>query len=177
MTCSNKDVPSDSDPSRTLVLPVDGNSILLGRKKKYNNKPFCVNKYAGFGGKIGQKESVKQAAIRECKEKCGIIVTKMTKVAIINFMDDYDTIANVHAFIATEWDGEPIETKDVAPHWFDKRNIPYEKMWDIDIYWLPAVLSGKKLQADFKFHSTDETIIDISNSIKHVAFEIVNKLK
>ena len=35
--------------------------------------------------------------------------------------------------------------------WFKIHEIPYDKMWDDDKVWLPNILEGKKLKADFIF--------------------------
>ena len=36
----------------------------------------------------------------------------------------------VYVFTATTWQGKPSESDEVAPQWFAKDAIPFEKMWD-----------------------------------------------
>lgn len=35
--------------------------------------------------------------------------------------------------------------------WFDINNIPYDKMFPDDKYWLPLILNGEKIKAYFDF--------------------------
>lgn len=39
----------------------------------------------------------------------------------------------------------------MQPAWFKLREIPYALMWSGDILWLPRVLAGEKLLAEFMF--------------------------
>ena len=64
----------------------------------------------------------------------------------------------VHLFLVEEWDGEPIETEEMRPKWFNISEIPYEEMWDGDKFWLPLVLKGKKLRCKFHFGKDDKII-------------------
>ncbi len=58
----------------------------------------------------------------------------------------------------SEWEGEPVESEEMAPKWFAKDQVPYELMWEDDKYWLLLVLDGKKLVADFLFGNGDKLI-------------------
>jgi hypothetical protein len=46
----------------------------------------------------------------------------------------------------------------MAPRWFKTSQIPYNKMWADDKYWVPLVLAGKKLQTTFTFDSEDNML-------------------
>jgi 8-oxo-dGTP diphosphatase len=145
----------------TLVFLVRGNpptQILLGMKKK----GFAQGKYNGFGGKIEASETIQAAAARELREECGIQVdvNDLTRVARLEFLfpaqPDWNQI--VHAFLAEHWRGEPVETDEMRPVWFNTNSIPYGKMWDDDIYWLPLILRGKHITATFAYKSDNETV-------------------
>jgi len=43
----------------------------------------------------------------------------------------------------------------MSPKWFKISDIPYESMWPDDIFWLPKVLTGKKVRAGFTFGEKD----------------------
>jgi len=98
-------------------------------------------------------KSIIDAAIRETEEEIGVRVRELEKVALLNFTfpynKDWDQI--VHVFLAQNWEGEPAESEEMVPKWFKIHEIPYDKMWDDDRIWLPEVLEGKKLKADFIF--------------------------
>ena len=68
-------------------------------------------------------------------------------------------------YICNNYNGEITESDEVKPIWFKLENIPYEKMFPDDIYWLPIVLQDKKLIAKF---SMNEDFSIISKEIKIV---------
>ena len=55
----------------------------------------------------------------------------------------------IQVFISSEGVGEPTETEEMLPQWYKINDIPFNMMWDADKYWLPEVLNGKKLNAEF----------------------------
>lgn len=145
----------------TLVFLLRGNpptEILLGFKKN----GFGQGKLNGFGGKIEPNESVEIAAARELKEECGVevAVEDLQHAAHLDFVfpakPEWDQI--VHAFVAHQWRGEPIETREMKPIWFKTNAIPYDKMWQDDVQWLPLVLEGKRVEATFTFKDDNETV-------------------
>jgi 8-oxo-dGTP diphosphatase len=102
-------------------------------------------------------ETIEQAAIRECQEEIGVTPHDLEKVAYHRFTfpnNQPDMIG--HVFVSRRWDGQPIETDEMAPQWFNLRDIPYATMWDDDVLWLPAVLAGKKLQTVFDFDDKEQ---------------------
>jgi 8-oxo-dGTP diphosphatase/2-hydroxy-dATP diphosphatase len=128
---------------------------------------FGEGRWNGVGGKVEAGESIEQAMIRETKEEIGVIPTVYQKVADIRF-DEYfkgePTIMHVHVFIASIWKGEPTESDEMAPQWFDVQAIPYDEMWSDDRFWLPQVLRGDKISADFKLDDKDD-IIDYTTTV------------
>lgn len=134
----------------TLLLLKKDDEILLALKKR----GFGKGKYNGVGGKIEGNETPEQAMIRETQEEILITPTKYEKVGVMEFVEYYkQNKENVvfHLYIATQWDGEPQETEEMKPQWFNINNIPYDKMFEDDKYWLPLILEGKKLNAFFEF--------------------------
>lgn len=136
----------------TLLFLLKDDHILLAMKKR----GFGAGRWNGVGGKIEAGESVEQAAIRECQEEIGVTPGKLERVANLTFTFDGETSDIwTHTFIARDWQGEPIETEEMAPQWFAVADIPYESMWEDDKHWLPHVLDGKKVVATFLFNSDD----------------------
>lgn len=134
----------------TLLILRDGDKILLAKKKR----GFGEGLYNGVGGKLEKGESVLDAMIRETQEEIGVTPTTYEKYGInefLEFVNDEETNLVFHLFIATEWEGEPTESEEMAPEWFDIENIPYDKMFKDDRYWLPLVLEGKKVRGKFVF--------------------------
>ncbi len=127
---------------------------------------FGKNKYNGFGGKVKDNEDIKQAAIRELFEETVVRVhpKNFEKKGDLIFLFPYEIGWNqkVHIFVAESWEGKPIETEEMKPEWFDFKDIPFEKMWNDDVYWLPKILNGKNLKGEFIFGKDNETIINVN---------------
>jgi len=151
----------------TLCFLVTEGKILLGMKKR----GFGKDKYNGFGGKINDDEDVEDAAIRELYEESGVKATKkyLEKVGELTFIFPYKKDWNqlVHVFVIKKWEGNPIESDEMAPAWFEHESIPFEKMWQDDKHWLPLALHGKKFEATFTFEEDNESIAGFNINKKH----------
>ncbi len=143
-----------------VIRPGNPQCVLLGKKKR----GFGLGKLNGIGGKLEPKESPEDGVIREVKEEVGLTIPRsgLHPAGRITFrfpfMETFDHF--VHVFVASEWEGEPIETDEMAPDWFAVCDIPFSRMWQDDAYWLPMVLRGKRIDAEFTFGSDNETVID-----------------
>ena len=134
----------------TLCLLKKENKILLARKKR----GFGEGKFNGIGGKIKPEETPENAMIRETQEEINVTPTKYEKVGFIEFDEYYKgekERVSFHLYIVNEWDGEPAQSDEMDPRWFDIQDIPYDKMFPDDKYWLPIILEGKKIKAYFEF--------------------------
>lgn len=134
----------------TLCLLKKDDKILLAMKKK----GFGEGKYNGVGGKIEKDETPERAMIREAQEEVSVIPTKYEQVGILEFDEYYkgNKLRLVfYLYMVYEWEGEPAESDEMAPKWFDINDIPYDKMFPDDKYWLPLILEGKKINAYFEF--------------------------
>ena len=141
----------------TLLFLRRDDEILLAMKKRGLGK----GRYNGVGGKIEQGETVEKAAVRECEEEIEVTPTKFHQVARLDFLMDADTEPwriDGHVFVATEWQGEPTETEEMAPQWFNIADIPYNEMWQDDQMWLPLVLKDKQVRCSFGFDENDEIL-------------------
>jgi ADP-ribose pyrophosphatase YjhB (NUDIX family) len=144
--------------NRTLVFVFNDEKVLLGMKKR----GFGEGKWNGFGGKLEEGESLEDATIREMKEECQIDLERdgLDKVAELDFnfpsQEDWNQV--VHVFIANNFSGKEKETEEMKPEWFHTKELPFDSMWDDDKYWLPEILSGKKVKARFVFEEDNSTI-------------------
>ncbi|NQT50076.1 8-oxo-dGTP diphosphatase [Candidatus Kuenenbacteria bacterium] len=140
--------------------------ICLAMKKR----GFGINRWNGVGGKVETNETIEQAAKRETKEEIGVDVNQLIKVAELSFYFPHNHLWNqmVHVYFTDDWKGEPIETEEMNPKWFDAKDIPYSEMWPDDEFWVPQVLEENLLQAKFVFGKGDVVIekqVDIVESI------------
>ncbi|HET6747410.1 MAG TPA: 8-oxo-dGTP diphosphatase [Candidatus Saccharimonadales bacterium] len=141
----------------TLLFLRRDDEILLAMKKR----GFGSNRYNGVGGKIEPGETIEQALERECQEEIGVTPLHYWKVAEHDFMQKEGNMPwrmYVHAYLCDKWEGEPIETDEMAPEWFKIQDIPYDAMWQDDEYWLPQVLAGDKVSGEYTFDENDRML-------------------
>lgn len=137
---------------RTLCFLLRGNQVLLGLKKS----GFGKGNWLGIGGKVEDGETLEEAMVREMLEEIEVQPLVIKRVATLNFYFPYVDEPHkwnqqVCAFTAREWLGEISETSEIMPQWFNREDIPLDSMWDDAQYWLPRVLQGENLTADFLF--------------------------
>jgi ADP-ribose pyrophosphatase YjhB (NUDIX family) len=147
----------------TLLFLLKDNQILLAMKKR----GFGIGKWNGVGGKPDGDEIIKETAIRETKEEIGVTPKNIQQTAIIDFFyqENPDWDQQVLVYTTTEWEGEPTESEEMKPQWFDKNSLPFDSMWPDDPHWLPLVLDNKKLQAKFTFNQNGNIIDQSINEI------------
>ncbi len=118
---------------------------------------FGQGRWNGVGGKVEAGESIEKAVIREAQEEIDIVAKDLSKVAELTFTfpakPDWNQV--VHTYLAETWEGEPMESEEMAPQWFKVSDIPFADMWPDDIYWLPKVLAGDLIKAEFSFGEND----------------------
>ena len=145
----------------TLCVIHQNDHVLLGMKKR----GFGKNRWNGFGGKLEEGETLKEAAMRELKEEVGIIPLSLKKRGILLFRGVVKEILEVHVFGITSFEGDPIETEEMRPQWFKTKEIPFENMWPDDKHWFPLLLSGKSFHGRFNFEGDNNLI---SHALKEV---------
>lgn len=138
----------------SLLFLINDDNILLALKKR----GFGQGHLNGVGGKQDAGETIEQTAIRECQEEIEVTPTTIKHVATLDFYfppDKSDWDMRAFVYFCDEWHGQPTETEEMKPVWYKKSDIPYDKMWGDDKYWLPIVLGGKFVKAKFTFDDND----------------------
>jgi 8-oxo-dGTP diphosphatase len=142
----------------TLCLLLKENEVCLAMKKR----GFGVGKWNGVGGKVKSGETPINACARGITEEIGVQVPEqdMQEKGEIDFYFEQRPEFNqrMHIFSALKWLGNPTESEEMAPKWFNFKEIPYGQMWIDDEYWLPKVLSGQHVRGIFWFNR-DGTVI------------------
>jgi len=133
--------------------------ILLAMKKR----GFGINKWNGTGGKFDPEKgdrNLVDTAIRETQEEISVKIKNLEKRVVLSFYFPHKPKWNqeVYVYWVKEWEGEGQESEETKPQWFKEKNIPYNKMWDDDQYWLPHFLKGIKFKAKFVFNQENKVI-------------------
>lgn len=138
-----------------LVKKSEGeiSEVCLAMKKR----DFGVGRWNGVGGKVNPEETVEEGAKRETQEEIGVFAKELKKVAELYFYFSQNSNWNqlVHVYVCENWDGEPAESEEMNPKWFSVSELPFEKMWPDDTFWLPKMLKGELIRATFEFGEGD----------------------
>uniref|UniRef100_A0A674GV80 Nudix hydrolase 1 n=1 Tax=Taeniopygia guttata TaxID=59729 RepID=A0A674GV80_TAEGU len=103
---------------------------------------------------------------RELLEESGLTVDTLQKMGQITFeFVGNSELMDVHIFRADHFHGEPTESEEMRPQWFQLDEVPFHHMWPDDSYWFPLLLQRKLFRGYFKFQGQD-TILE--HSLKEV---------
>lgn len=140
----------------TLCLVYKDPKLLLGLKKR----GFGEGRWNGYGGKVDPGETIEESMIREMQEESGITPTKFEKRGVLyfEFKEIPEQIYEVNVFSIDDYVGEPIETEEMKPQWFDVNELPWNDMWSDDPIWYPLFLAGKKFRGNFLFDGQEKVI-------------------
>lgn len=147
----------------TLSIIEDGDRALLAMKKR----GFGEGWWNGYGGKIHAGETIDEAMVRELEEESGIVAKKYKERAVIEFFfQGTDKEVEMHVYEVTEYEGQPVETEEMAPKWFLKNDIPYDKMWPADRNWMPLFFEGKDFSGRAVFNGETKAFIESDFHVK-----------
>jgi len=139
----------------TLCFIYQHPKVLLGMKKR----GFGQGRWNGFGGKVRDGETIEEAVKREMQEEVRIIPGDIEKFGIIEFkFQGNPEILEVHCFKTSQFNGEPKESEEMFPKWFNINELPFEQMWPDDKYWFPLFLEGRKFKGKFLFDNFDKIL-------------------
>lgn len=145
-----------------------GAQVLLGFKKT----GFGAGRWVGLGGHIEDGEEPADAAVREAAEESSLIVSPGTLAhrASLTFVFPFRPAWNQTAevFVTADFVGEPAESDELIPRWFDVDALPLDGMWDDARYWLPRALAGERVVARITFAEDCATVAAIDPDLRPV---------
>lgn len=139
----------------TLCYPVIENEVLLIEKQR----GLGAGKIIGAGGKLENGETPRECVIREVREELDVTIPNPEKVGEFTFRFGDEEPRLVHVFRAESIDGVPTESPEAVPRWFPADDLPYDRMWEDDRYWLPHLLEGEPFTAHFDFDEDGEEML------------------
>jgi 8-oxo-dGTP diphosphatase len=135
--------------------------VLLGTKKT----GFGVGKIVGIGGHVEPGESDAEAACREVQEEAGVVVLQQdlrdAGLVVFEFPARPEWNMSTRLFVTERWEGEPSESAEIRPEWFDVGSLPVERMWQDAAHWLPLALEGSVLRLTVILNHDNETVREV----------------
>ncbi len=145
------------EQTATLCYIFDDEEVLLIWKKR----GIGAQQYNAPGGKIEpHDDSPKAAAKREVYEEVRVEARDLERVGKLAFVFGDSPFMLGYVFNTTTYRGDPTETAEARPEWFHVSEIPYDKMWADDRYWMPAMLAGERFAGQFNFDHEGNSLLD-----------------
>lgn len=113
------------------------------------------------GGRIDPGETAIEAAVRECQEEVGMTPSDLSYVTELNFIFTDGYSLRGYVYWAKAFTGTPTETDEADPFWCKKSEMPYDKMWQDDQYWIPHMLKGEFVTGRFIFEDDKMLSMDL----------------
>jgi 8-oxo-dGTP diphosphatase len=129
----------------TLVYIVAGEHLFLIRKMRGHG----AGKVNGPGGKVESGETPLAGVVRECREETGVTPIAPVPMIELRFLDSDEAPLLGIAFRALAFVGTPQVTAEAEPFWCPLAELPYDEMWVDDGIWLPRLIAGEPLRAEF----------------------------
>jgi 8-oxo-dGTP diphosphatase len=130
--------------------------VMLGIKKTGFGEGKCV----AVGGHIEAGETPEQAARREFFEETNAELVDLTLIARVEFIFLARPDWNMDAFVfeSFSWRGQPLESAEMMPVWFEVTVLPFAKMWNDARYWVRQVLDGARFDARMVYTADNQTL-------------------
>ncbi|SFU09492.1 8-oxo-dGTP diphosphatase [Arthrobacter sp. ov118] len=145
-----------------------GQQVLLGMKKT----GLGLGKIVGLGGHVEPGETYAEAACREVFEEAGVVVREedLRAVGLIEFVFPARPEWNMSTrlFTTRHWTGDPVESQEIIPEWFQVTCLPLERMWQDAEHWLPLALGEGAVEAVITLNADNETVASAEYSLRGV---------
>jgi len=134
----------------TLMFVREARNVLLIHKKR----GLGAGNINGPGGRLEPGETPHESSIRELQEE--LLITPAETALIGELFFQFTDGLSIHCsvFRALSYSGTPTETDEATPLWTPIDQIPYERMWEDDRYWLPLLLNEESFSGYFLFEKS-----------------------
>ncbi len=152
--------PITDDAVLCYIVDYEKKEVLLINKKR----GFGKGNVSAPGGHIEEGETPMEAAIREVKEEVNLEVDDLEYRGLLQFQFDDGMAMKGQVFFTSTYSGELKESDEAKPFWCPLEDLPYDRMWEDDILWLPMALEGKVFEGRFIFKD--------NKMVSHLVFEV-----
>jgi 8-oxo-dGTP diphosphatase len=148
----------------TLCHIINGDRLLL----KEATRGISKGRWNGPGGKFEKGETPERCAIRETLEETGIRMRSPVFHGRLRFFMDgkRELSILVYLFSAKRFSGRIRSTEEGAVKWFRIRELPLDRMWDDDVYWVPLMLKGLRFDAHIYYDKNNKKVTEYKIKIK-----------
>jgi 8-oxo-dGTP diphosphatase len=136
----------------SLCLLVKDDKVLM----MMPNRGVSKGKWNFPGGHLEPSETIEECVVREVAEETGLHIEKAAKVGRLTFTNP-DWIVNV--FHCTDFSGNIRESSEGGLIWMKIKEIPYEKMWEADKFWVPLAIKKKSITGSFHYDKDNKTLV------------------
>lgn len=125
-------------------------TLMLHRIKK--ERDVHEGKWNGLGGKFELAETPEECVVREIEEESGLCIANPTLKGVITF-PNFDGVDDwyVFLFVAKEFSGQLIESKEGNLEWIDDDKLLELNLWEGDRIFIPWLESGFFFSAKFVY--------------------------
>ena len=124
----------------------DGRLLMIEKKRGLG-----AGKINGPGGRLEPGETPLCAAIRETEEEICVTPLGIRECGYLQFQFVDGLSIEGTVFTASGHRGEPRDTDEAVPIWIAPDELPYDRMWADDQFWMPEMLAGRWFHGRFLF--------------------------
>jgi 8-oxo-dGTP diphosphatase len=141
----------------TICHVIRGRALLL----KKANRGISVGKWNAPGGKSEPGEAPEECARREVLEETGLRVSRLFDHGALTFMMDGGKTLHTRArlFSTSDAKGRARSSDEGPVRWFKLDALPYDEMWEDDLFWIPLMLRGLRFNATFTYDAANRHVV------------------